>query len=66
MQTKEQLLTTSVNGHYMYWYGNSLSVPKVSGTLALIIDKNNYKDKDSKKTINILNTYRALNKNGGV
>ncbi|MGD6773946.1 hypothetical protein [Staphylococcus simulans] len=85
MQTKEQLLTTSVNGHYMYSYGNSLSVPKVSGTLALIIDKNNYKDspgktiehlkkygydnykdKDSKKTINILNTYRALNKNGGV
>lgn len=48
MQTKEQLLTTSVNGHYMYSYGNSLSVPKVSGTLALIIDKNNYKDSPGK------------------
>ncbi|UXV38756.1 S8 family serine peptidase [Staphylococcus simulans] len=48
MQTKEQLLTTSVNGHYMYSYGNSLSAPKVSGTLALIIDKNNYKDSPGK------------------
>lgn len=64
IQTKEQLLTTSVNGHYMYSYGNSLSTPKVSGTLLLILEKYNYKD--SKKTINVLNTYRALNQNGGL
>ncbi|MGX0147511.1 S8 family peptidase [Staphylococcus hominis] len=48
MQTREQLLTTSVNGHYMYSYGNSLSTPKVSGTLALIIEKYNYKDSPTK------------------
>lgn len=85
MQTKEQLLTTSVNGHYMYSYGNSLSTPKVSGALALIIDKYNYKDspaktiehlkkygyddykdKNYKKTIHVLNTYRALSQNGGL
>lgn len=66
-------------------YGNSLSTPKVSGTLALILEKynykdspekaiehlkkygyDNYKDKDSKKTINVLNTYRALSHNGGL
>ena len=55
-QLKEQLLTTSVNGYYTYSYGNSLSAPKVSGTLALIIDKYNYKNSPS-KTIEHLNNY---------
>lgn len=36
---KENILTTANNGRYIYQAGTSLATPKVSGALALIIDK---------------------------
>lgn len=36
---KENILTTANNGRYIYQAGTSLATPKVSGVLALIIDK---------------------------
>lgn len=59
MWTREQLLTTSVNYHYMYSYGNSLSTPKVSGNLALIIEKYNYQDSPT-KSIEHLKKYKCF------
>ncbi|MEH6891860.1 S8 family serine peptidase [Bacillus sp. JJ864] len=53
---KEQILTTAPNGDYIYQSGNSLAAPKVSGTLALIIDKNHFKNKPN-KAINFLYNY---------
>jgi len=45
---KEQVLSTSPNGAYFYSSGTSISTPKVSGALALIIDKYGYKGKPEK------------------
>ncbi|HDR8471402.1 TPA: S8 family serine peptidase [Bacillus cereus] len=44
MYEKEHVLTTAPNGEYVYQFGNSVAAPKVSGALALIIDKYNLKD----------------------
>lgn len=53
---KEQILSTAPNGAYFYAAGTSVASPKVSGTLALIIDKYHYKDKPQ-KAINHLYRY---------
>lgn len=45
---KEQILSTAPNGAYFYSSGTSIAAPKVSGTIALIIDKYHYKNKPSK------------------
>ncbi|PGS99272.1 S8 family peptidase [Bacillus cereus] len=45
MYEKEHVLTTAPNGEYVYQFGNSVAAPKVSGALALIIDKQNLKDR---------------------
>lgn len=45
---KEQIVSTAPNGGYFYAAGTSVASPKVSGTLALIIDKYHYKDKPQK------------------
>ncbi|EMJ6445238.1 S8 family serine peptidase [Bacillus cereus] len=44
MYEKEHVLTTAPNAEYVYQFGNSVAAPKVSGALALIIDKHNLKD----------------------
>lgn len=44
MQT-QSILSTSSNGRYIYQSGTSLAAPKVSGALALEIDKYNLKNK---------------------
>lgn len=44
MYEKEHVLTTAPNAEYVYQFGNSVAAPKVSGALALIIDKYNLKD----------------------
>ncbi len=54
---KELILTTAPGGGYALSVGVSLAAPKVSGALALIIDKNNLK-KDPDKAV------RYLYKNG--
>lgn len=43
----------------MYSYGNSLSTPKVSGNLALIIEKYNYQDSPT-KSIEHLKKYKCF------
>jgi lantibiotic leader peptide-processing serine protease len=45
---KEQIIGAAPNGAYFFSSGTSISAPKVSGTLALIIDKYNYKDKPNR------------------
>ncbi|WP_394558024.1 S8 family peptidase [Priestia aryabhattai] len=45
---KEEVLSTTPNEGYSYAAGTSVSTPKVSGALALIIDKNHFKDKPNK------------------
>lgn len=50
---KETILSTSANGRYVYQAGTSLAAPKVSGALALVIDKYNLKN-EPQKTLNIL------------
>jgi lantibiotic leader peptide-processing serine protease len=44
---QEQIVTTAPDG-YTYSWGNSIAAPKVSGTLALIIDKKNLKEQPNK------------------
>ncbi|MBO1582858.1 S8 family serine peptidase [Bacillus sp. XF8] len=57
LMLKELILTTAPGGGYSLSVGVSLAAPKVSGALALIIDKNNFKN-DPDKAI------RYLYKNG--
>ncbi|WP_267379943.1 S8 family serine peptidase [Bacillus sp. GM_Baccil_2] len=45
MYEREHVLTTAPNGEYVYQFGNSVAAPKVSGALALIIDKQNLKNR---------------------
>ncbi len=45
---KELILTTAPGGGYALSVGVSLAAPKVSGALALIIDKNNFKNNPDK------------------
>ncbi|MDA1668151.1 S8 family serine peptidase [Bacillus cereus] len=47
---KEQVISTSPNGGYFYGVGTSTATPKVSGALALIIDKYKFKDSPQKST----------------
>ncbi|MCR6850513.1 S8 family serine peptidase [Bacillus sp. IBL03825] len=42
---KEHIISTTVGGGYSYRFGSSVAAPKVSATLALIIDKYGFKDK---------------------
>ncbi|KAB2496355.1 S8 family peptidase [Priestia endophytica] len=72
--TKEQVLSTSPKGGYIYMAGTSSAAPKVSGTLALIIDQYHLKDNPKKAkqkllqkskrsaetNIKALNTYKAI------
>ncbi|MBY7130200.1 S8 family serine peptidase [Bacillus sp. 8YEL33] len=44
MYKKERIISTVPNQGYFYAYGNSMAAPKVSGALALIIDKNHLKN----------------------
>ncbi len=53
MYEKEQIISTVPNQRYFYSYGNSMAAPKVSGALALIIDKYRLKDQPN-KAINFL------------
>ncbi|WP_242307535.1 S8 family serine peptidase [Bacillus cereus group sp. BfR-BA-01331] len=41
---KEQVISTKPNGGYVYGVGTSTAAPKVSGAVALIIDKYHFKD----------------------
>lgn len=59
---KEQILSTAPNGAYFYSSGTSIATPKVSGTLALIIDKYNYKD-EPQKAIHHLYNYGTQTEN---
>ncbi|AJI25823.1 S8 family serine peptidase (plasmid) [Priestia megaterium] len=45
---KELILVAHPQGGYYFNYGNSLATPKVSGALALVIDKYGYKNKPHK------------------
>lgn len=47
---KEQIVGTAPGGGYSFSVGNSVAAPKVSGALALIIDKKNYKNQPNKST----------------
>ncbi|HFJ9447823.1 MULTISPECIES: S8 family peptidase [Bacillus] len=47
---KEQVISTSPNGGYFYGAGTSTATPKVSGALALIIDKYKFKNSPQKST----------------
>ncbi|MBR9656984.1 peptidase S8 [Bacillus cereus] len=47
---KEQVVGTAPGGGYSFSVGNSVAAPKVSGALALIIDKKNYKNQPNKST----------------
>lgn len=42
---KEHIMSTTTGGSYSFKFGSSLAAPKVSATLALIIDKYGFKDK---------------------
>ncbi|MDA1762352.1 S8 family serine peptidase [Bacillus cereus] len=42
---KEHIMSTTIGGSYSFKFGTSLAAPKVSATLALIIDKYGFKDK---------------------
>ncbi|MED1270811.1 S8 family serine peptidase [Bacillus mycoides] len=53
MYKKERIISTVPNQGYFYAYGNSMAAPKVSGALALIIDKNHLKNQP-KKSIEFL------------
>ncbi|HHY0838994.1 TPA: S8 family peptidase [Bacillus thuringiensis] len=48
MFKKEMILVAHPQGGYYFNYGNSLATPKVSGALALVIDKYGYKNKPNK------------------
>ncbi|WP_342715407.1 S8 family serine peptidase [Bacillus paramycoides] len=48
MFKKEAILVAHPQGGYYYNFGNSLATPKVSGALALVIDKYGYKNKPNK------------------
>ncbi|MBE7099298.1 S8 family peptidase [Bacillus cereus] len=61
MLEKEFVLTTSMMGGYYYDCGTSIATPKVSGALALIIEKNNWKDKPN-QSIRHLYKYGVGNK----
>ncbi|WGD64258.1 S8 family peptidase [Bacillus subtilis] len=64
---KEWIFSTAPNNSYQYYYGNSFAAPKVSGGLALIIDKYNYHDKPNKairklfSSSDVKNHYKYLN-----
>lgn len=47
---KEQVISTSSGGGYFYGAGTSTATPKVSGALALIIDKYKFKNSPEKST----------------
>ncbi|KMQ07664.1 MULTISPECIES: S8 family peptidase [Bacillus cereus group] len=53
---QEYVLSTGPNNGYFFTVGTSSAAPKVSATLALIIDKNNFK-KQPNKAINFLYKY---------
>lgn len=53
MIQKEFILSTSINGYYDYQVGTSLAAPKVSGAIALVIDKYKYKDSPEKSISHI-------------
>ncbi|CAI8901985.1 MULTISPECIES: S8 family peptidase [Bacillus] len=57
---KEQILTTNVDGGYYYDSGTSLAAAKVSGALALIAEKNKWKDQPH-RVINHLYKYSTVN-----
>lgn len=59
---KEQILGTAPNGAYFYSSGTSIAAPKVSGALALIIDKYHYKNKPSKSIHHLYKFGVKLNK----
>ncbi|HDR7163323.1 MULTISPECIES: S8 family peptidase [Bacillus cereus group] len=57
---QEQILTTNINGGYYYDSGTSLAAAKVSGALALIVEKNKWKDQPH-RAINHLYKYSTVN-----
>ncbi|MDT4003553.1 S8 family serine peptidase, partial [Staphylococcus aureus] len=59
---KENILTTAKNGRYIYQAGTSLATPKVSGALALIIDKYHL-EKHPDKAIELLYQHGISNNN---
>lgn len=47
---REMIVSTDPGGKYTFTSGNSLAAPKVSGALALIIDKYNLKNKPNESS----------------
>ncbi|MGF7407261.1 S8 family peptidase [Lactococcus lactis] len=53
---KDWLFTTTNTGWYQYVYGNSFAVPKVSGALALVVDKYGIKNPNQLKRFLLMNS----------
>lgn len=53
---KDWLFTTTNTGWYQYVYGNSFATPKVSGALALVVDKYGIKNPNQLKRFLLMNS----------
>ena len=53
---KDGLFTTTNTGWYQYVYGNSFAAPKVSGALALVVDKYGIKNPNQLKRFLLMNS----------